>query len=102
MTAPQSFGEWLRHRRRELDLTQDALAALVVEQNDYHRAAPLFGMVGAQLEVIRVRLILSDEIVYRHYLAALQAELETPAYATAYAEGRTLTLEQALEFALQS
>jgi len=29
MNAPQSFGEWLRHRRRELDLTQDALARQV-------------------------------------------------------------------------
>jgi predicted ATPase/DNA-binding XRE family transcriptional regulator len=29
MTSPQSFGEWLRHRRRELDLTQDALARQV-------------------------------------------------------------------------
>jgi predicted ATPase/DNA-binding XRE family transcriptional regulator len=29
MTASQSFGEWLRHRRRELDLTQDALARRV-------------------------------------------------------------------------
>jgi len=29
MTSPQPFGEWLRHRRRELDLTQDALARQV-------------------------------------------------------------------------
>ena len=29
MNATQSFGEWLRHRRRELDLTQDALARQV-------------------------------------------------------------------------
>src|SRR5512136_1190343 len=29
MTGPESFGEWLRHRRRELDLTQDALARQV-------------------------------------------------------------------------
>src|SRR5512147_2491669 len=29
MTASQSFGEWLRHRRREVDLTQDALARQV-------------------------------------------------------------------------
>lgn len=29
MDGPQSFGQWLRHRRRELDLTQDALARRV-------------------------------------------------------------------------
>jgi len=29
MDDPQSFGQWLRHRRRELDLTQDALARQV-------------------------------------------------------------------------
>jgi|SRR5579859_927330 len=29
MDGPQSFGQWLRHRRRELDLTQDALARQV-------------------------------------------------------------------------
>ncbi len=29
MNATQSFGEWLRHRRRELDLTQEALARQV-------------------------------------------------------------------------
>ena len=29
MTSPQPFGECLRHRRRELDLTQDALARQV-------------------------------------------------------------------------
>ncbi len=79
-----------------------ALAALAVGQKDYRRAALLFGMVEAQLEVIKVHLIPSDETIYRHYLAVLQAELETPAYATAYAEGRTLSLEQALEFALRA
>ncbi len=29
MDGLQSFGQWLRHRRRELDLTQDALARQV-------------------------------------------------------------------------
>src|SRR5262245_56339612 len=29
MDDPESFGQWLRHRRRELDLTQDALARRV-------------------------------------------------------------------------
>jgi class 3 adenylate cyclase len=29
MEAEQSFGKWLRHRRRELDLTQEELARLV-------------------------------------------------------------------------
>jgi hypothetical protein len=79
-----------------------ALAALAVEQKVYRRAALLFSVVEAWLGVIKIHLIPSDEIVYRRYLAALQAELETPAVAVAYAERRAMTLEQAIEFALQT
>ena len=41
-----------------------------------------------------------DQIVYERILAVLHTQLDEATFAAAWAEGRTLTLEQAIELAL--
>ncbi|MCI0550828.1 MAG: helix-turn-helix domain-containing protein [Anaerolineae bacterium] len=61
MDAPQTFGQWLRHRRRELDLTQDVLARQVgcarvtirkLESNQLRPSRQLAKLLIEQLDVL--------------------------------------------------
>jgi len=67
------------------------------------QAARLFGAVEALLEGIgmRGRKDPSDQKEFDHYVAAVRAHLDEAAFANAWAEGRAMTLEQAIAYALQ-
>jgi len=67
------------------------------------QAARLFGAVEALLEGIgmRGRKDPSDQKEFDHYVAAIRAHLDEAAFANAWAEGRAMTLEQAIAYALQ-
>jgi hypothetical protein len=47
------------------------------------------------------RLDPSDQKEFDHYVAAVRGQLDEPAFAKAWAEGRAMTMEQAMEFALK-
>ncbi len=68
------------------------------------QAARLFGAVESLLEGIGMagRMDPSDQKEFDHYVAAVRAQLDEAAVAKAWAEGRAMTLEQAVEFALQT
>ena len=67
------------------------------------RAAQLFGAVESLLESIGMpgRMDPSDEKEFNHYVAAVRGQLDEATFAKAWGDGRTMTLEQAIEFALQ-
>ena len=84
-----TFGRWLSVRRHLLDLTQDELAQRVgcaVVLNESSGSVP--------------------EPFERAYLerttAAARAQLGEAAFASAWAAGRDMTLEQAIVYALES
>jgi predicted ATPase/class 3 adenylate cyclase len=64
------------------------------------QAARLFGAVESLLESIG-RLEPSDQKDFDHYVAVVREQLDEAAFAKAWAEGRTMTLEQAITFALE-
>lgn len=68
------------------------------------QAARLFGAVESLLEGIGMagRMDPSDQKEFAHYVAAARGQLDEAAFAKAWAEGRAMTLEQAVEFALQT
>jgi tetratricopeptide (TPR) repeat protein len=68
------------------------------------RAARLFGAVESLLEAIGMdgRMDPPDQKEFDHYVAAARGQLDEAAFAKAWAEGRAMTLEQAVEFALQN
>jgi predicted ATPase/class 3 adenylate cyclase/DNA-binding CsgD family transcriptional regulator len=59
-------------------------------------AARFFGIAEVLREAGGTPMPLSDRKVYERYLAAARAQLGEAAFAAAWAEGRTMTLEQAL------
>ena len=63
-------------------------------------AAQLYGALGMLLESMHTRLMPYDQERYDHHLADLRAQLDPAVFAAAWAEGRALTMEQAVAFAL--
>ncbi len=66
------------------------------------RAARLWGAEEALLEKIEaaVYTYVPDRSLHRSQVAAARSQLEEKAFAAAWAEGRTMELEQAIEYAL--
>lgn len=76
------------------------LAAVAGAEKRFDQAAKLFGAVAGQIEAIRARLDLSDSIEHKRHLATVQAQLDEATFAVAWTEGRAMTLEQAVRYAL--
>lgn len=64
------------------------------------QAARLFGAVEAQHEAFGTRIERPDRIEFDRNLAAVRAQLDEGVFAAAWAEGRAMTIEQAIDYAL--
>jgi DNA-binding CsgD family transcriptional regulator/tetratricopeptide (TPR) repeat protein len=73
---------------------------LLRSQKEMERAAHLLGFVEAWLESNQLQLVFFDHTNYARGIAAARAQLDEAAFAAAWAEGRAMTLEQAIEYAL--
>lgn len=78
------------------------LAGAAVSARQPERAVRLLGATEALREAIHVGSVLAypDRVEYDLYVAAGRAQLDEAAFAAAWAEGRELTLEQAIDYAL--
>jgi len=65
-------------------------------------AAQLLGAVEASYQALGAVMAPADRKEYDHILAAVRAQLDEAAFNAAWAEGQTITLEQAIEYALQN
>ncbi|MBI3659129.1 tetratricopeptide repeat protein [Candidatus Acetothermia bacterium] len=77
------------------------LAGLSVVQTHPGRAARLFGAAEALREAIGAPLPPSDRTDYDRQVAATRAKLGDETFAAAWTQGRAMTLEQAVEYALK-
>jgi DNA-binding NarL/FixJ family response regulator len=77
------------------------LAGAAAGTGQPERAARLFGSTEALREAIHIGPAVSypDRVEYDRYVAAVRAQLDDAAFAATWAEGRELTLEQAIEYA---
>jgi predicted ATPase/DNA-binding XRE family transcriptional regulator/Tfp pilus assembly protein PilF len=77
-------------------------AAILGMTGKPEQAARLFGAVESLLESVGMpgRMEPPDQKEYDHYVAAVRGQLDEAAFAKAWDQGRTLTLEQAIELAL--
>jgi predicted ATPase/DNA-binding SARP family transcriptional activator len=66
------------------------------------RAVRLFAAVKCQLAFLGVRLDYADHAEYERNLAAVRIQMEDDEFENVWAEGRAMTLEQAIEYALAS
>jgi len=76
-------------------------ACVSADSNQPQRAARLFGAAESARERIGAPLPPGDKPLYERHLERARAELEKVAFDVAWAEGRALTLEQAIEYALE-
>jgi predicted ATPase/DNA-binding SARP family transcriptional activator len=78
-------------------------AAILGMTGKPERAAQLFGAMESLLEGTRMvrETDPSDQKEYDHYIAVVERQLDEETFAKAWAEGRAMTLEQAIEFTLK-
>jgi non-specific serine/threonine protein kinase len=78
-------------------------AGILVMRNKAEEAAQLFGAVEALLESIGMggRMDPSDQKEFDHYVAEARTRSNEAAFASAWAEGRALAAEQAMQYALE-
>jgi non-specific serine/threonine protein kinase len=76
------------------------LASLAGVARQYERAARLFGAANELQEGLGFRPKPQDQERYDHYTVTTRAELGEAAFAAAWAEGRAMMLEQAIDYAL--
>ena len=74
----------------------EGLAGVAAEQGEAIWAARLAGAGESLREIIGTPMPAVDRIVYEHTLAPIRPQLGEKAFGIAWAEGRTMTLEQAL------
>jgi predicted ATPase/DNA-binding SARP family transcriptional activator len=92
---------WAVHDYRGVGACLVALATLSLEQGENERAIKLMGVVDTVLEFIRTPFLAFDQKQYEHNISQLHDQLERPTFAKAWAQGRAMTLQQAVEFALK-
>ncbi len=76
------------------------LAAVWAARGQAVRAAQLFGAADALLQAAHSHLDPADRMAYEHNLAATQACLDPNIFTAAWAEGRAMTMEEAVAYAL--
>ena len=88
--------------KRGIAYSLEGLAWVACAEGQAKRAARLFGAAEALREAIGAPLHPVERDVYDRAVAAARAALSEEAFATAWAEGRAMTMEQAVAYALES
>ena len=80
----------------------EELAAVAADKNELERAARLWGAAEAILETTEVLTSphVPDRSLHQRQVAEARARLDGEAWKVAWTQGRTMTLEQAVEYAL--
>jgi predicted ATPase/transcriptional regulator with XRE-family HTH domain len=78
------------------------LAAVAVGTGQAERAARLFGASEAALDAMGTTLDPADQMEYEHNVALTRSNLPVQAFSENWSAGRTMTLDQAIDYALTS
>jgi tetratricopeptide (TPR) repeat protein len=78
-----------------------ALAGTIAGRGDQVRALKLFGAVDSSLNAMNSPLFYPDQVEYQRNLAAVRSELGEAIFNAAWAEGHSMTLESAIDYALE-
>jgi tetratricopeptide (TPR) repeat protein len=87
--------------KRYIANTLDSLARLGMAEGQAMYAARLFGAVDVLRETVKAVMPGHERKDYGHNVAAAREALGEEAFAAAWAEGRTMTMEQTVEYALE-
>ena len=78
----------------------EGLACISAAEGTSERAARLFGATEALREAVGYQYIPEEDAWREPYLAAARSQLDEAAWDKAWAEGRAMPMEQAIEYAL--
>lgn len=78
----------------------EGLAGVACAQENYKQAARLFGSAEALREILGLRRLSADITAHDQLVSATRAGLGDAAFPAAWAEGRAMALERAIEYAL--
>jgi tetratricopeptide (TPR) repeat protein len=81
--------------------TLEALASAAAAQGEAERTARLYGVVEKLNEVMGTPQDAGEDALTGPYLAAARSQLDEAAWQEAWAQGRAMTLEEAISYALQ-
>jgi predicted ATPase/DNA-binding SARP family transcriptional activator len=87
--------------RRGIGYSLAGFAVLSAAQGDMQRAARLSGALASLERVLGSFLDAPSQIEYDQELASVRAALDEEVFAAAWDEGQAMTLEQAIEYALE-
>ena len=93
---------WWEVGNRNISYDLEGLATLASAQGQPERAARLFGAAESHREAMGTPLPPVDRAEYECSVVAVRAQLDEEAFQGAWAQGRTMTVEQALEYALKN
>jgi tetratricopeptide (TPR) repeat protein len=79
----------------------ECLAFIALVQSYLQRAACLLGAAESIRERLNSPMTVTERVEYDQNVSTLRDQMEQSDFATAWAEGRAMTLEQAIEFALK-
>ena len=80
--------------------TLEALASAAAAQGEAERTARLYGVVEKLNEVMGIPQDAGEDALTGPYLAAARSQLDEAAWQEVWAEGRAMTLEEAISYAL--
>lgn len=78
----------------------EGLAKIASAEGNAERAARILGAAEALRQAANLPLPPSERTDYEHDITALRAKLDEAAFSNVWAEGRAMTMEQAVEYAL--
>jgi predicted ATPase len=95
LTLSRELGE-------QVDIAEclEGFAGLAAAQGQAPRAARLAGAAEAVREAANAPLSPADRLRYQRYLSMAEAQVEPQLFAAAWAEGRSFSLQQAIDYAL--
>jgi len=79
----------------------EGFAALASAREETERAARLWGAAGALREALGIPWLLLERAVHEPHLIATRSELEEAVWMRAREEGRAMTMEEAVAYALE-
>jgi hypothetical protein len=94
--------EWERIGHRAAIAHQlECFGSIAIVQEKDERAGILFGAAEVLREKINIPMTGYERVEYEREIAGLRAGMEDQAFTSAWTQGRAMTMEQAIRFALQ-
>jgi predicted ATPase/DNA-binding SARP family transcriptional activator len=91
---------WCLEKFAEIALTNGQQETLPQRQEDFRRAAQLFGAAEALRAPVNSAIDLVDQPEYERQVDIVRAQLDEQTFTAAWAEGQAMTQEQTIEYAL--